>query len=257
MDNKNTGKILVVDDEEAIRFFMADSLAEEGWDVTESDSGEAALVALSEERYDIILLDLRMPGIDGLVVMQEVKKQWPETMIIIMTGYASIDSAIEAVRHGAFDYLRKPCTTSDVIDCVKRAFLDKQTLDRQRELTHLMETEGTIDPDKILPTGKYVRTGKLTIHLDSRTVLSSGKSLPLTPTEYELLAILARSIGQPVSLSQLIGTGLGYDAEDPQAQETLRVHISRLRNKIGTKYVLTIRGGGYVLVNIYPTGSTS
>ncbi len=103
------GRILIVDDEEAVRFFAADGLAQAGWEVDEAGSGEAALALLENISCDVILLDLRMAGMDGLTVMRQVKEHWPETMIIIMTAYASIDSAIEAVRQGAFDYLQKPC----------------------------------------------------------------------------------------------------------------------------------------------------
>ncbi len=255
--NQGKSKILIVDDEEAIRFFLAERLIEEGWLVTETDSGEAALVTLADRSYDVILLDLRMPGIDGLTVMHEVKAQWPDTMIIIMTGYASIESAIEAVRHGAFDYLRKPCDTSEVIDCVNRALLEKRAHDRQREITRMIENDSIGESSPSMAMSRVVNTGSLTINLDSRKIHSSGEHLAVTPTEYELLALLADSIGKPVSIDQLIEGGLGYDPKDPQAQETLRVHISRLRNKIGSSYILTIRGGGYILVELPPADTFS
>ncbi|GAB4433881.1 MAG: response regulator transcription factor [Anaerolineae bacterium] len=244
------GRILIVDDEEALRFFTADGLTQAGWSVDEAGSGEAALVLLSKTSYDVMLLDLRMVGLDGLTVMRQAKERWPELMIIIMTAYASIDSAIEAVRQGAFDYLQKPCSVSDIIACANRALAKKAALAQQRQLVHAIETNlpSSAEP----PSANVVHSGALVIELGSHVVSLAGRRLSLTPTEYTLLEILARSPGQPVSVKELIHTGLGYDASDAQAQETLRVHISRLRRKLGSDYVLTARGGGYALADIPP-----
>lgn len=242
-----SGKVLVIDDEEAIRFFTSYGLTKAGWDVHEAASGEAALIWLKENTCDVILLDLHMAGMDGLSVMREVKKDWPEIMIIIMTAFASLDSAIEAVRQGAFDYLQKPCVLHDIIDCTSRALAEKIKLDQQRELAEKIAAGDTISGST---TPLIVRTGALVIELGSHTVSLNSLRLSLTPTEYELLELLAKTPGQAVSIEQLIKEGLGYQSGDPQAQETLRVHISRLRRKLGSDYILTIRGGGYALADI-------
>jgi DNA-binding response OmpR family regulator len=241
-----SSKILIVDDEEAVRFFIADALSRAGWQVQEADTGEAALAALSEQLFDVMLLDLRMPGMGGLTVMRQAKERWPEVMIIIMTAYASLDSAIEAVRQGAFDYLRKPCSVDDIMSCVNRAMAKKEI--------HSRRVEALPEDTAFAPAtaSGLIHSGTLKIDLGSHTVLLNGKQILLTPTEYGLLEILAESLGQPISLQQLIEDGLGYDSTDPQAQETLRVHISRLRRKLESKYVLTVRGGGYALANIPP-----
>jgi two-component system KDP operon response regulator KdpE len=249
MSEQDRARILIVDDEEAIRFFMADSLVDRGWQVDDTDSGESALVILADTAYDVILLDLRMPGIGGLAVMHEVKQQWPDTQIIIMTGYASIDSAIEAVRHGAFDYLRKPCSTREVIDSVEGALMAKRISDEQRRLAGLANISADGVPS-VANSRRQICTGDLLIDLKARTVSRREQPVALTPTEYELLAMMAQPPGQVVLLGRLIEEGLGYDASDAQAQETLRVHVSRLRNKIGARYILTVRGGGYMLVEI-------
>ena len=243
-----SSKILIVDDEEAVRFFIADALSRAGWQVHEADSGEAALAALSEQPFDVMLLDLRMPGMGGLTVMRQAKERWSEVIIIIMTAYASLDSAIEAVRQGAFDYLRKPCSVDDIMGCVNRAMAKKEAQARQ------IQTNTDIAPLAPATTGTFIHSGTLRIDLGSHAVLLSDKQIPLTPTEYGLLEILAEEVGQPISLQRLIEDGLGYDSTDPQAQETLRVHISRLRRKLEPKYILTVRGGGYALANIPPLG---
>jgi DNA-binding response OmpR family regulator len=194
-----------------------------------------------------MLLDLRMPGMGGLAVMRQAKERWPEVMIIIMTAYASLDSAIEAVRQGAFDYLRKPCSVDDIMSCVNRAMAKKETQARQVQPAPEMSST-TANSDTM------IHSGTLKIDLGSHTVLLDDAQIPLTPTEYGLLEILAETPGQPTSLQRLIEDGLGYDSTDPQAQETLRVHISRLRRKLESKYILTVRGGGYALANIPPLG---
>lgn len=243
-----SSKILIVDDEEAVRFFIADALSRAGWEVQEADSGEAALAALSEQSFDVMLLDLRMPGMGGLAVMRQAKERWPDVMIIIMTAYASLDSAIEAVRQGAFDYLRKPCSVDDIMSCVNRAMAKKETQTRQAQLN-----PETLPSSSVATTSAtMIHSGTLKIDLGSHTVLLNDAQIPLTPTEYGLLEILAETPGQPISLKSLIEDGLGYDSTDPQAQETLRVHISRLRRKLESKYILTVRGGGYALANIPP-----
>lgn len=244
------GKILVVDDEEALRFFASYGLTRAGWQVYEAGSGEATLALLENTPCDVILLDLHLGGMDGLTVMRRVKERWPEIMVIIVTAYATVNSAIEAVRQGAFDYLQKPCSVDDIVACAGRAMTEKEKLDQQRRLIRQAETlsPASLEPTPMPPS--TVKSGALVIELGSRMVSLAGQRLSLTPTEYGLLEILAESPGLPVPVERLVQEGLGYDAFDPHAQETLRVHISRLRRKVGSDYILTVRGGGYALADI-------
>jgi DNA-binding response OmpR family regulator len=171
-------------------------------------------------------------------------------MVIIMTAYASIDSAIEAVRQDAFDYLQKPCSTHDIVACASRALAKKQSLKPAPTPSIDTKPRPPLGPAQSIT----IRSGQLLIEPGTRTVSLAGQPVSLTPTEYELLAILAESPGQSVSIDQLIRKGLGYDPHDPQAQETLRVHISRLRRKLASAYIMTVRGGGYALAKLPPAG---
>ncbi|MBV7329973.1 response regulator transcription factor [Chloroflexi bacterium TSY] len=236
-----TGAILIVDDEDAVRFFAAHGLARAGWRVYEAASGEAALAVLENTLCDVVLLDLRLDGMDGLTIMRQVKARWPETMIIIMTAYASIDSAIEAVRQDAFDYLRKPCATNDIVSCANRALSQKEEL--YRRLAHNAVARSAESPISTADSVTEIRCGALTINLGARSVSVDDQPIALTPAEYERLSMLADSSGQPVLHKQLIQDGLGYDPNDSLALETLRVHISRLRRKLGAEYIHTVRGG--------------
>jgi DNA-binding response OmpR family regulator len=241
------GKILVVDDEEDLRFFVGDGLAQAGWQVYEADSGEAALTLLEKITCDVALLDLRMVSMDGVAVMRRIKERWPEIMVIIMTAYATIESAIEAVRQDAFDYLHKPCSINDIIACAERALAKKEKLDYQRRLADQVETSAMAAG--LSPSAKAVRTGALVIEPGTRQVVLADQELALTPTEYGILETLARSLGQPVSLDELIQQGLGHKSDGFNDHEALRVHISHLRRKLGPGYILTARGG-YALIDL-------
>jgi DNA-binding NtrC family response regulator len=112
------GKILVVDDESTARKSWADILRLESYQVATASSGEAAVAALQKETYDIMLLDLRMPGMDGLEVLKSASKIAPDTQIIVLTAHGSLESAIEALRQGAHDYLLKPASPEQVLSSV-------------------------------------------------------------------------------------------------------------------------------------------
>lgn len=235
--------ILIVEDEEALRFFVGSALTENGWRVQEADSGEAAWQLLQQHPQDVLLLDLHMQGMDGLELLERVSVAWPETLVIIMTAYASVDSAISAIRHKAFDYLCKPCDTQMVLDAVERAWAEKKArLHRQPP-----------EPATAVAPQHLIHTADLRIDLHARTVTQRQQLVPLTPTEYEIVACLAENIGQPVSVSHLITTALAFDPADFQAQETLRVHISRIRAKIGATHIRTVRGGKYALAHSQPS----
>lgn len=240
------GKVLIVDDEEALRYFAANRLAHAGWQVSEAESGRAALALLKINPCDVLLLDLRMGEMDGLSVMRKVKQRWPDLPVIIMTAYASVDSAIEAVRQGAFDYLRKPCAAAELLNRTEQALAYKEELDRQKLL--LKQAEDNVTTVEV--EQRYLALGSLVVGLDSYTVSLDNEPVALTPTEYQLLRLLAESPGEAVSTDRLIKEGLGYNESDPQAHETLRVHISRLRGKLDRRYIRTIRRGGYVLADV-------
>jgi two-component system response regulator FlrC len=102
-------KILVVDDEEGIREFLADALTDDGHDVTQASDGLAAIQRLHERAFDVMVTDLRMPGaLDGVDVLRKAKADQPELEVIVLTAYGTVDTAVDAMKLGAFDYLQKP-----------------------------------------------------------------------------------------------------------------------------------------------------
>lgn len=241
------GKILVVDDEEDLRFFVSDGLVQAGWRVYEAESGEAALALLEKVTCDVVLLDLRLVRVDGVAVLRQIKERWPDTMVIMMTAYATVESAIEAVRQDAFDYLRKPCSINDILACAERALAKKEKLDRQSQLADQVETKVPAGGQPV--SAGAIRTGALVIELGARKVSLPQQELALTPTEYSILETLAKSLGQPVALDELIRQAFGHKPDSFNDQEALRVHISHLRRKLGAGYILTARGG-YALIEL-------
>ena len=119
-------KILVIDDEEVVRLSYARVLSSEHCKVDVVRDGRDALQMMGQHPFDVVLLDLRMPGMDGMTVLKMIKEQWPESEVIIITGYPAVDSAKEAVALGAYDYLAKPTGPDDVINAAKGAMLHKR-----------------------------------------------------------------------------------------------------------------------------------
>src|SRR5919198_6368668 len=120
-------RVLFVDDETSLREFMHSELPRLGHEVTVCPDGRTALKVLEKSTFDMAILDLRMPGMSGIEVLEHLKKVSPDTEAVVMTGHASMETAIEAVRLGAFDYITKPCKLAE-IDAILRKIGEKREL---------------------------------------------------------------------------------------------------------------------------------
>ncbi|MGE5097819.1 MAG: response regulator [Betaproteobacteria bacterium] len=118
--------ILIVDDEEIVRRSYASTLAAANCRATAACDGEEALRAMEREPFDVVLLDMRMPGEGGMGVLKKMKQRWPEREVVIITGYPSVDSAKEAVRLGAYDYIAKPVGPDEILQVANGAWQRKQ-----------------------------------------------------------------------------------------------------------------------------------
>jgi len=119
-------KILVVDDEEVVRLSYLRALAGESCEVEWVRNGSDALQMMGQHPFDVVLLDQRMPGMDGMSVLKTIKEKWPESEVIMITGYPAVESAKEAVTLGAYDYLAKPVGPDDVINAANGAMMHKR-----------------------------------------------------------------------------------------------------------------------------------
>lgn len=123
--------ILIVDDDATVRHSYRAALRAVDWKTDSATNGEQALSAMQVRPYDVVLLDLRMPGMDGMGVLREIKQSWPESEVVIITGYPSVDTAKEAVRLGASDYLSKPLGPDEIVGAAREAITRKQWTLRQ------------------------------------------------------------------------------------------------------------------------------
>jgi len=120
------GRILVVDDEDIVRASCSRTLSPEGYEVRLAKNGVEGLKMASEERFDLVLTDLKMPDMDGIEVLRIIKEKWPETAVIIVTGYQTVDTAVKAIKLGAYDYIEKPFTPDALISAVAEAMANRQ-----------------------------------------------------------------------------------------------------------------------------------
>jgi DNA-binding NtrC family response regulator len=122
----NTANILIVDDEEVVRLSHLRSLQSANCNARVAEDGIEALKVMEQQPFDVILLDLRMPDLDGMEVLRTIKDRWPESEVVIITGYPTIESAKEAVRLGAYNYIAKPVGPDDVIKAANDAMTQKR-----------------------------------------------------------------------------------------------------------------------------------
>jgi len=137
------GKILLVDDEVAFTASMAKLLKVRGYQVSTARSGKEAILQLETENFDVVVLDLKMPGIDGIATLNEIKKLKLYTETLILTGHGSIDSALEAFNLGAYDYLTKPCSLEELFNRIESASQKKDTAEKRDLLNGMIRIKGS------------------------------------------------------------------------------------------------------------------
>lgn len=256
-------RILVVDDESAMRATLDEILSSEGFEVITAAGGEAALATLHQEPIDLMLLDLRMTGMDGLQVIEHAQKIAPDTVVVMLTAHGTLDSAISAMRKGAFDYLLKPCAPPEIVAAVRRGLHHRSQRVRQRELVTLMQqaihelqrparSAGGLDTPE-----RFIQYRGISLDLQRHVATARGELLDLTLTEFKLLAYLMQRPDQVVSPRELVSSVQGYEADEHEARAIIRVHIRRLRQKLepdpdNPQYILNVRGVGYVFASVPP-----
>ena len=268
-EDSSPPKILIVDDEEGIRYFLERFLAREGYQTLAVSSGEAALERLAVEEFDVVLLDLKMKGISGLDVLGAIRRQWPASIVILLTAHASLESAVEALRHGAHDYLFKPCKTVDLRESIRSGLLKRyellqlrqMTLDRSSSLTAargLAAGESTLDTVHSISTlaaaeeyDRFLKHSGLIVDSIRHVIILDGTLLELSPTEFDLLAYLVSEAPRVVPPRELIREVQGYESDLREASETIRSHMYHIRHKIavvtGRSVIRTVRGVGYAI----------
>jgi two-component system OmpR family response regulator len=220
-------KILLIEDDATASEYLGNALAESGHVVDTVADGMKGLNRAMDEPYDILIVDRMLPSLDGLSVIETLRKAGCETPVLIVSALSDVDERVRGLRAGGDDYLTKP-------------FAYAELLARVEVLAHRKGGAG--------PTTE-LRVGDLELDLLGRSVRRAGQTIELKPRELQLLEYLMRHAGQVVTRTMLLESVWDYHF-DPQTN-VIDVHISRLRQKIDKEFARpllhTVRGAGYCL----------
>ncbi len=262
----NPPRILIVDDEESIRFILERTLRNEGYILETAVHGGEAIQKITQNHYDLILLDLHMEPVGGMDVFNAARTQDPDMMVIILTAHGSLDSSVEALRLGAFDYLFKPADPKTIRQRVQES-LEKRRKELQRQqliaqidsLRHILNDLNDSDLSHSPPAApdRFIRSGQLVIDSHHQVITFGEEILDLTTAEYNILCTLVKHEPNPISPRKLVNHGLGYDSEEHEAREIIKWHIHKLRRKIEPnpsrpQYIKTVRYKGYMWSSQFP-----
>jgi DNA-binding response OmpR family regulator len=231
--------ILVVDDEPVARQSLTDILKLEGFQVVAAPNGQAAVEHVRTHNVDLMIVDLKMPGMDGLEVVQVVNQLSPETEVILLTAHGSIETAVQALRLRIHDYLLKPASPAQVLASVKKGL--------SRRTSRARDAAAQADGGQEIFT---LKDGTM-VDLSRRQIKHKNKMEHLTPAEGRLLRILMENPGKVFSHRELVLLVQGYDTSQQEAPEILRPLVSRLRHKLEkfpslSDQVVSVRGTGYL-----------
>jgi DNA-binding response OmpR family regulator len=259
-------KILIVDDEQNILLYLSEALEDEGYDITTKLSGTDAIEAVQADNYDLVLVDLKLRDMEGLEVMRATKEQDADTVVIMLTGHGSLESAVEAIRFGAFDYLLKPIGVQDLKSSLKRGLerresdLQQKRLAKQaRQFARAVLEGGDLAPSengavrsdgRVTADEERIMVSDVTVDIKKHEVRRGSDLLNLTPTEFNLLVTLMNNAGRVLSCKYLVKQVHNYDLSEFDSRSMIRVHIKHLRHKIerdpnNPEYILNVRGLGY------------
>ena len=221
-------RALLIEDDRRLATLLVEFLEQNGVSTTLAIDGGQALSALASDRFDILLVDIMLPGMDGLTLTKKIRERWSMPVIMVTARDEDTDKIV-GLELGADDYLAKP-------------FNPRELLARIRAV--LRRAQGVVEEG-------HFTSGGLTIDFGAREVTVDGKRQALTTHEFELLCALAKNAGRVLSRERLLDLVKGAAADDA-FDRSIDVHVSRLRQKIEPdprhpRYVKTVRGAGYLL----------
>src|SRR5215213_8389080 len=259
--------ILIVDDEDALRLSLSLILQKENYRVETAANAEDALSCLQAGDYDLMLLDLNLPKMSGIDLLIQVHKQVPHMLVLILTAHAALESAIQAIRLGARDYLIKPVEPVAILSRVAEILAESDQPARKKEivgqlqalLAELQKMEGEETPPTGTPTAeaptnaaRFLKKGIFELDLQARHTSLNGKYIPVTGIYFDYLSTLLRHAPRVVEYRILVKESQGYDVAVAEARDLARWRIHELRKIIEAdpeqpQYILTVRGTGYRL----------
>ncbi|MBP1989481.1 response regulator transcription factor [Paenibacillus eucommiae] len=231
-----TQKILVIEDEPTLARLLSYNLSQEGYDTKVIDHGGDGLQEALQVAYDLLILDIMLPGLSGFEILSKLRQKGNKTPVIILTARNAEEEVVLGLKHGADDYITKPFGVAELLARVsavlRRTQSDEAALDKQKSLE------------------KVIHAGDLQIYPEKYEVSLNGDSIPLRPKEFEVLLYLVQRPGVVVTRDDLMNIVWGFDYIG--GQRTVDVHVSSLRKKLEMNQqsvqIDSIRGVGYKLV---------
>jgi two-component system OmpR family response regulator len=222
-------RILVIEDDKEVASFIRNGLVQAGCNVDHAGNGRDGLFLATTEKYDALVVDRMLPGVDGLTVIRTLRASSNTTPVLILSALGEVDDRVKGLKAGGDDYLVKPFAFSEL-------------LARLEALARRAKTSADVPPTTL-------KCADLELDLLRREVRRAGKPIDLQPREFQLLEFLLRHVGQVVTRTMLLEGVWDYHF-DPQTN-VIDVHISRLRSKIDKGFdrplLHTVRGAGYRL----------
>jgi len=231
-----TQRLLVIEDEPTLSRLLSYNLTQEGFDVTVEEHGTAGYERASQEEFDLILLDVMLPGMNGFQILEKLRGKGIKTPIIILTAKNAEEEVVQGLKMGADDYITKPFGVSELLARVSAVM---RRTSGQSEEAKVSEQQANV-----------ISLGQLEIFPEKYEVRLGGQSINLRPKEFEVLLYLAKKPGVVLTRDDLMNVVWGFDYIG--GQRTVDVHVSSLRKKLEldpeSVHIDSIRGVGYKLV---------
>jgi DNA-binding response OmpR family regulator len=261
--------ILVVDDEVKLARSLALILQRAGYVVTTAASAGEALQLLKAGAYDLVFLDIKLPDLSGIQLLTQIRSLYPDMPALMLTAHASLDTAIEAVRAGAKDYLLKPIDPEAILARVQKVLDDQKQPKRQRQIANQIQAlltelhsgdDSESSPYSFVPAStpadpaRYLKRGELTLDLHTRHIILHERNISLPPSTFDYLATLMRHSPEPVSYDTLVLESQGYQGLSRiEAKEITRWQVHEIRKALEEDarqphMIITVRDVGYRLV---------
>lgn len=228
-------KVLVIEDEPTLARLLSYNLTQEGYETTVIDHGGQGLQTALQRSFDLIILDIMLPGMNGFEILNRLRQNGVRTPVIILTARNAEEEVVQGLKHGADDYITKPFGVAELLARVS-AVLRRTQLDESKQ--------------QIQSTEKVITAGDLSIYPEKYEVILNEESIPLRPKEFEVLLYLVQRPGMVITRDDLMNVVWGFDYIG--GQRTVDVHVSSLRKKLElgqqSVQIESIRGVGYKLV---------
>lgn len=227
-------KVLVIEDEPTLARLLSYNLTQEGYETTVIDHGGEGLQTALQRSFDLVILDIMLPGLNGFEILNRLRQNGVRTPVIILTARNAEEEVVQGLKHGADDYITKPFGVAELLARVSAVLRRTQ--------------EGDVKP--LQTSEKVITAGDLSIYPDKYEVVLNAESIPLRPKEFEVLLYLVQRPGMVITRDDLMNVVWGFDYIG--GQRTVDVHVSSLRKKLElgqqSVQIESIRGVGYKLV---------